>query len=260
MEVTYTLDRADYWQFGKYILWRTPTARARRPLFLAAYIVLLLFGVMWALSAQGLDDLIIDIVAVIIFGVGAPTLLYWVIQRQIEEGYSGKPCAFEARTLTIDPEGVRSFVRRVCGIVVLDLTSRSGPVLNAKSLHQDIFAERHRCADAHAQDMRHSPQEIGRAPTPDQHVAIGNQLEDFLSGVPGHALPVEPPPLHERSLALEVAVHLALGQAGALRDVVLDELMMDDGQSEPLRETRRNFAPARRHFPSHCDDGHLILP
>ena len=74
---------------------------------------------MWALSAQGLDDLIIDIVAVIIFGVGAPILLYWVIKRQIEEGYSGKPGAFEARTLTIDPEGVRSFVRRVCGIVVL---------------------------------------------------------------------------------------------------------------------------------------------
>src|SRR5262245_5784886 len=146
------------------------------------------------------------------------------------------------------------------GVISLDFATCNGGVLETETLHQDPLTVGHRRADAHAKDMWHGLQEIGRAPAANKDVALSGELQYFLRRVERHARAVELPTFEQRSFPFKDSMHLAFGHAGTLGDVMLDDLVMNDRKSPSLSKARGNFTSAGCHLARHGDNGHRLLP
>lgn len=83
-------------------------------------------------------------------------------------------------------------------IVPLNLPLRRGEIiLDAETLDQHLLSEGHGRTDAHADHVRHRPQEVGRSPTTDQHIAPKREFEDLLGRVAREAFAVDLPSLEK---------------------------------------------------------------
>src|SRR5205085_6680064 len=111
-------------------------------------------------------------------------------------------------------------------VVDLDFISRQKMISDAHPLHEDLLPKRHWCANAHADNVSHRAQEVGGAPSADQHVTFDGQLQYLLGGIARQPLAIDCPSLQKRGLALEKAVHLAFAHTRTLGDALFDKLMM----------------------------------
>ncbi len=55
-------------------------------------------------------------------------------------------------------------------------------------------------------------------------------------------------------------MHRTFGHAGPLGDVVFDNLIVNDGKSQPISHARGDFISAGAQFARHRNDGHGVLP
>src|SRR6476646_5843082 len=67
----------------------------------------------------------------------------------------------------------------VPGVAALDFGASDCWIANSLSSHQYVNAELQGGADAHTHHMRNGAQQVGGAPSPDQHIAVCRELQYF---------------------------------------------------------------------------------